>query len=162
MKSIPLSQGKFALVDDEDFDYQNQWKWSAQKHQNTFYAVRHPAGKKNETIYMHREIMKTPAGMLTDHIDHNGLNNQRYNLRICNNAKNQFNGQKRPNNTSGYKGVIKVRGGWEARLVKDDKRVFRKVFRSLEEAALAYDEAAREHYGEFASLNFPNRAPTDV
>ena len=80
MKQIPLTQGKFAIIDDKDFEYLNQWKWTYDGR----YAIRSVAftvGKRSK-IYMHRIILNTPVGMDTDHIDMNRLNNQRLNLRI--------------------------------------------------------------------------------
>jgi hypothetical protein len=156
-REIPLTQGKVALVDDADFEYLNQWTWSAKKHRKTFYAVRYPSrryGKRN-FIFMHRLIMNTPDDMETDHVDRDGLNNQRHNLRICTRAQNSHNIGKLSTNTSGYKGVCKDRASWKARLIKNGKYVLNKCFYTAEEAARAYDKAAKEHFGEFAFLNFP-------
>ncbi len=95
MKLIPLTQGKFAQVDDEDYDYLNQWKWYTTKNHKTFYAARHiRINGKQKLIYMHRVIMNIIKGYKTDHIDHNGLNNQKYNLRICTCQENNRNRKK--------------------------------------------------------------------
>lgn len=77
------------MVDDEDFEYLNQWKWTAHRIGNDWYATR---GEKKKIIYMHREILRTPKGMLTDHIDMDGLNNQKKNLRICTHQQNKMHG----------------------------------------------------------------------
>jgi hypothetical protein len=93
MKEIKLSRGKVALVDDEDFDYLNQWKWTAHKKKLTYYAVKYGNMKNGIQQHkrMHRIIMKTPDDMFVDHIDHNGLNNQKANLRNCYKWQNQRN-----------------------------------------------------------------------
>lgn len=88
MNLIKLSQGLFTMVDDEDFEYLNQFNWFAVKSRNTYYAIRR---YKHTTIRMHREILNTPSRMVTDHQDRNGLNNQRYNLRVVTNQENLFN-----------------------------------------------------------------------
>src|SRR3989304_2105986 len=91
MKEIQLSQGKVALVDDEDFEMLNRYKWSAMRGANTYYAYTHiilESGKRT-SIAMHRVIMQTPVGYETDHRDRNGLNNQRFNLRICTHSKDE-------------------------------------------------------------------------
>ena len=160
-KQIPLSQGKFALVDDEDFERINQWKWSALKDKRfKWYAVRNSPrqlGRRKKLIYMHRVIMNTPEDMDTDHVDGNDtLNNQRHNLRICTHSQNMANSGKRSNNKSGYKGVFMYKGVWCAKLKKDGRVVFDKTFHTAEEAARAYDHAAREHFGGFAYTNFPD------
>lgn len=92
MKLIPLSRGLFAQVDDDMFDYLNQWKWYAHKHGNTYYARRNDyKNGKQKTLRMHNLIINKRSGMQTDHRDHNGLNNQRYNLREATTAQNQYN-----------------------------------------------------------------------
>ena len=92
MKTIQLTQGQFALVDDEDYDFLMQWKWQAHKDKSTYYATRVEYGKNiKKGIKMHRVIMNTPRNMETDHKDRNGLNNQKYNLRICTRGQNQTN-----------------------------------------------------------------------
>jgi hypothetical protein len=146
-KEIQLTQGKIALVDDEDFEYLSQWKW----HFSNGYAAR-TVNIFHNKIWMHREVMKTPPEMDTDHIDSNGLNNQKYNLRICTPSQNSRNRKKRKDI---YKGVgITANGKWQASLMKDGVYVLRKTFDTPEAAARAYDEAARKHHGEFASTNF--------
>lgn len=152
MKEIPLTQGKFAIVDDEDFDRLYKWRWTYAK---TGYAVRHDINDSTKTFYMHREIMNTAPGMETDHINHNCLDNRKINLRICTHCENQHNRRLSKNNTSGYIGINLLKGKWQARIRADRDRLFLGLFTSPEEAALAYDKKARELFGEFAHINFP-------
>lgn len=151
-KSIPLTRGKFALVDDEYFEWLNQWKWTYHKG----YASRKGETRGRE-IYMHRIIAETPDGSFTDHIDLNKLNNQKANLRICSRSQNKCNMGLRKDNTSGYKGVRldKNRMVWQARIVYCGKRKSLGYYKTVEEAAQVYDIYAEKYYGEFARFNFP-------
>lgn len=157
MKQIPLTQGKFALVDDDMYDYLNQWSWFANRLGNTFYATRNE-GKRpfRRKVFMHRVIMDTPKGMDTDHIDGNGLRNLRENLRNCTHAENARNRKKPKGSFSGFKGVSwhKDAQKYHARIIVDGKAKHLGVFGDPEEAARAYDKAAKEYFGEFANLNF--------
>lgn len=157
MEEILLTRGKVALVDDEDYEWLNQYKWSANYIGGKFYAVRSGPRPQKETIYLHRVVMGTPKGMDVDHINGDGLDNRRSNLRLSTHTENLQNQRKRPNNTSGFKGVSwkKQDGKWRARITVNGKAVALGHFDDLEEAALAYDKAAIEHFGEFARLNFP-------
>jgi hypothetical protein len=155
IRLIPLTQGKFAIVGAEDYEWLSQYKWCALKtHNNKFYAVRR---KNNKTIIMHRQIMNAPAGLVVDHIDGNSLNNRKTNLRICTQAQNIHNSQPRRNRSSKYKGVFwdKVNKKWSTNIRKGDKRIYLGGFDDEIEAALAYDRKAAELFGEFAYLNFP-------
>lgn len=155
MPQIQLTQGKFALVDDEDFEFLNQWKWYAIKARTTFYAVRNVGRSPfQKRVWMHRAIMNTPAEMDTDHRDNNGLNNQRENLRVCTNTQNQANKNKQTNNTSGYKGVFWNNEKWQARISIEGKKIHLGHFTNVEDAARAYDNAAKNIYGEYARTNF--------
>lgn len=158
MKQIPLTQGKFALVDDEDFEELNKHKWYAQKDGNTFYANRKVGigqGKEKVDI-MHRIILGvTDSKIKVDHIDHNGLNNQRQNLRIATSAQNAMNKKSSKNTSSKYKGVTYRRlNKWEASIYLFKKYKYIGIFSTEIEAAKAYDEMAKLHFGEFACLNF--------
>jgi len=157
-KEIKLTQGKVVLVDDEDFEYLNQWKWCVRKDHNTFYALRR--GIKSEgilwrkTILMHRDIISTPKRKITDHINGNGLDNRKENLRICNHTESNRNRKLQKNNTSGYKGVHKIKfNEYRAKIYINGKVKYLGTYNILEEAAKAYNEAALIHHGEFARLN---------
>ena len=146
MKQIPLGKsGKFALVDDADFDWLSQLKWRD--------SCNGYASSGVKSIKMHRLIMQTPKGMHTDHIDGNGLNNQRSNLRICTQSQNGMNRGAQINSTSGNKGVFKRGKRWKSQIKVGKKIKYLGYFASKTEAAIAYNKAALEHFGEFARLN---------
>ena len=156
MKQIPLTQGKFAIIDDKDFEYLNQWKWTYDGR----YAIRSVAftvGKRSK-IYMHRIILNTPVGMDTDHIDMNRLNNQRLNLRICTRTQNMMNRGKQKNNTTEFKGVRLLRGHTpQAQILINGKNTHIGTFPDKISSAKAYDKVAREYYGEYAKTNFTEK-----
>ena len=154
MKEIKLTQGKVALVDDEDFKYLNQWKWFANKLRNTYYAIRNDKNRKSATVYMHREILITPELLEIDHRDRNGLNNQKFNLRICTRRQNAFN-NKPVDSISEFIGVSYIKGKYiRAYIRHENKQIHLGLFKSEYEAAKAYDMAAKKYRGEFANLNF--------
>lgn len=154
MKEIPLTQGKVALVDDEDYDWLMQWKWSVSSSSTKPYAVRWTSG--NRKVRMHRAILNLPDGVVGDHINLNTLDNRRCNLRPATKAQNNQNTKGRINTSSQYKGVSwdinKER--WVAQIWANDKKYWLGTFRSEHEAAHAYDAAACIHHGEFAKTNF--------
>ncbi len=160
-KLIPLTQGKYAIVDDEDYAWAIQWEWYALKKRSAFsvnwYAVRH--GKMQEgrrpLILLHREIAALtglPLSRQYDHRDGNGLNNQRGNIRICSHAQNRANSRKTPGTTSQFKGVSWHRwvGKWSSQMTLNGKRINLGHFTTEEAAHAAYAEAAKRHFGEFA------------
>lgn len=157
MKKIPLSQGKFALVDDADFEWLNQWNWYANKNHNTYYAVR--SGKlngKNTLILMHRQILGlTDPKIYGEHWDGDGLNNQRSNLRPATNSENQKNKKSKTNGTSKYLGVSWDKGcrKWVCHINIDGKAKYLGLFTDETQAALKYNEYAKIHHGDFARLN---------
>lgn len=157
MKQIKLTRGMIALVDDEDFERLNEWKWYASKNGNTFYAARtsKKINGKQSVIYMHRDIMETPVGLDVDHINGNSIDNQKINLRNCTRSKNMMNVGKQKDNTSGYKGVSWfVRDKkWVAMIRFGDKRKNLGYYDTPEEAAIAYNNAVIIYHGEFAKLN---------
>lgn len=153
MKEIKLTQGKVALVDDEDYEYLNQFKWCAHKECNTYYAVRNAKNNgKWFTQYMHNLII----GIIgVDHKNHEGLDNQKHNLRIANKSQNAMNNRPLENMTSKYKGVswFKERNKWRCTITPSGKSVHIGYFIDEVEAAKAYNEKAKELFGEFANLN---------
>jgi len=153
-RKIPLTQGKFARVDPEDYPGLIRHKWSAAKQANTFYAVR---SHEKIQIRMHRRIMNAPAHLVCDHIDHNGLNNTKRNLRLCTKQQNAINQRPRKDGSSKYKGVCwhKRNKKWQARIHHSGRYYHLGTFKSQRAAALAYDSAARKYHGDFACLNFP-------
>lgn len=154
MKTIKLTQGQSVLVDDLDYKYLNQFKWYPSIQKNTTYAIRNSkVNGKWITIRMHREIMNTSKGMLTDHKDSDGLNNQRSNLRECSISENSRN--KRPYGISKYLGVSWHPGSakWMSAIQVNGKRKSLGYFDNEIEAAIMYNIAARKYYGEFANPN---------
>jgi hypothetical protein len=154
-RRIPLTQGKYAIVDPEDYEFLVHYKWYAAKQGYTYYAIRKHAGKH---ISMHRQIINAPKGLVCDHIDHNGLNNTKQNLRNCTQSQNACNQRKRRNKSSTYKGTHWHRRDkkWHARIKANGHRYFLGCFNKEIDAAKAYDKAAKIYHGQFASLNFPN------
>jgi len=160
MKKIQINKlGKnkrviYALVDDEDFECLNQFDWSLSQTKSNSYATRHEnINNKIIVISMHRTIMNTPKGYEVDHIDHNGLNNQKSNLRNCTRSENCKN--RTPRGSSKYLGVCKVRGVYytvQCRLGNGKKYIG--CSKDEITAAKMYDEAAKKYHGEFANLNF--------
>ena len=159
MRTIPLQRGRVALVDDDDYDRAIQHTWTLLEHGNTRYAGSYLAGKYKPRTYLHRFILAVPVGMQVDHIDRDGLNCQKANLRPADHHSNGRNSvQPQTATGSGYRGVYKHHYSerWLAK-IRDDtgKRVYLGTFETPEQAAVAYDEAALRYHGEFAILNFP-------
>lgn len=157
MKKIILTQGQFALVNDEDFEKVNQFKWCADKYKDTFYAHRRIESNKNsKKIYMHRFIMGASKGFEVDHINGNGLDNRQINLRVCTHKQNIINQKMRKDNTSGYKGVSLSKKykypRWRANIGVDGRQKFLGYYSNPEKAYKAYCSAAREIFGEFVRL----------
>ena len=162
MKKIKLTQGKFALVDDEDFERVSQYKWLAHKNNlsdNIWYAARNITVSKNKRkrIYLHRYIMnvseiRTPY---VDHVNHNGLDNRKENLRLCSMSQNQANRATAIDSLSGYKGVSYQKRDkiFVASIVCNKEYYYLGCFKAADEAALAYNKKAIELHGEFAYLN---------
>lgn len=158
MIKIPLTQGKFALIDDEDYPIVSLFKWHAQKDRNTFYAKVHIWINKTKYIplSMHRLIMNLNPYEQGDHKDRNGLNNQKSNLRECTRSQNKMNSKKYKNSLSKYKGVYwnKQIKKWRAMIRINKKLTHLGCFKDEVEAAKTYDKFAKKHYGDFAKLNF--------
>jgi hypothetical protein len=156
-KKIELTKGLFALVDDEDYDILNNYKWHITENKNklTKYASRRQY-PENKMIKMHRQIMGAIDPKIhIDHIDGNGLNNCKSNLRICTLSENNRNITKRKNCTSKYKGVhySKRDDLYTAYINCNKKRTYIGWFKNEIEAAKAYNKSALELFGEFAKLN---------
>lgn len=151
MKLIPLTQGLFAEVDDEDFVYLSRFKWRAlrAKGSSMIYAARYERG--NKAVLMHREILRIPDHVLGDHRDMNGLNNKRSNLRDATYTQNNANRRLQKNNTSGYRGVFwdKHRLRWLARIRYEKKRHHLGYFVLKSDAITAYNRAAERFFGAY-------------
>lgn len=152
MKFIPLTQGQFAIVDDEGYEELSRRKWCALKGSDGKYrAIR----GYDPAVYMHRQIMNAPKGMDVDHINHNPLDNQKTNLRICTRSQNNQNKLAHKSAKSKYKGVHyhKPQKKWMARLALNGKRFTLGAFNNEIDAAKAYNKAATKYFGEYACLN---------
>ncbi len=151
MKEIKLTQGKVAVVDDEDYEYLNQFGWYF-----NVYAVRMISiNGEQKKIWMHRLINNTPDGLETDHINHNRLDNRRDNLRTVIKAQNQQNRLPNKNAGSIYKGVCfqEREKKWRARIQVNGEMINLGYSNSEKDMARAYNKAAIKHHGEFAQLN---------
>ena len=156
MKLIPLTQGQFAKVDDEDYDFLMKWKWYALKSTTDhYYAVR--KGKQSDglrnrnLIRMHQEVMPYVKGMVIDHIFHDTLDNRKSELRVCTVSQNGMNRVISYNNKSGYKGVSwhKKRRKWRANIKANGVKIELGCFDTKEEAYKSYCEAGRKIHGDF-------------
>ena len=154
MKTIQLTQGFFALVDDTDWELVSRFKWQANRGRTTS-AVYAMTTINKKGVLMHRLILGIKASI--DHIDGNGLNNQRANLRACTNQQNQANRTKQAGARSIHKGVSFFKGTkkWTASISVNARKVHLGYFSNEIDAARAYDRKAVELSGEFARLNFP-------
>lgn len=153
MRTLPLTKGYVAIVDDEDFDHLSQWKWTAWMSGRKPYAGRYEGRK---LILMHRVINGTPEGVITDHIDCDTLNNRRCNLRNATARQNVMNKLGKVGGTSRFKGVWfdwRQKGSkqWRTAIRLHGKLKYLGWFATEEAAAAAYASAAREHFGEFAN-----------
>jgi hypothetical protein len=166
MKTIALTKGKVTLVDDADHEELTKYKWHAtESSRGKFYArtavyFGKEAGTKsgNKMMFMHRMLL--PDAPTVDHIDSNGLNNCRNNLRKCSQKENTRNSQKQKKK-AGFKGTTWIswekgkKGKWVAQIQTGGKRFYLGCFEREVDAARAYDAAALKHFGEFAKINFP-------
>ena len=161
MRTIPLTQGKVAIVDEEDFEILNEFKWTAQKDHGypRWYAIRKEEQNngKWKLIIMHRQILNAPHKVYVDHINHDGLDNRKHNLRLCTSSQNQKNRGLQKNNTSGLNGVSfdKRKKKWYAYVIKSKHQISLGFFYDKDEAGRVVDKKAKELFGEFALLNFP-------
>jgi hypothetical protein len=151
-KAIPLSKGYSAIVDDDDYEPLMRHKWYANVASGTVYAMRKDGSRKCH--YMHRDLMDAPRGYVVDHIDRNGLNNTKANLRVATHSQNFCNRKPKEGAASKFLGVSKNRNKWVARIRIGGVQRTLGRYENEQEAALAYDRAAREFHGEFARPNF--------
>ena len=168
MKTIPLTRGKEAIVDDEDYGWLSQWGWYLMANSEIEGYAHYQPKKHGPFYYMHRLIAKLmydiPEGYEVDHINGNSLDNRRANIRIVTPAQNNMNAKKRKGCSSKYKGVSwkEPRQKWYAYHFMNGKQYHLGVFDSEIKAAKAYDEAAKKHYGKFARLNFPEQKEAGI
>ncbi len=158
-REIPLREGFVALIDDEDARRFSGVRWylfrPAIACPRLIYACRRDGYQRR---LMHREIMDAGKGVIIDHINGNGLDNRKSNLRVCTHAENIRNQRRSALNRSGYKGVTVQGKRYSARIRVEGRQRHLGIFDTAVEAALAYDNAARRHFGEFASPNFADEA----
>lgn len=161
MKEIQLTQGEVALVDDCDFDYLNQWKWCVKKDRNTCYALRGIKSRgKYTTLYMHRAVAeKLGFKQSVDHINRNGLDNRRSNLRDSSNKQNQENTGLSKVNKPGVTGVYwhKQQQKWAASIGHNGKRIHLGYFDKLEDAIAARKEGERKYFTHASDANQKDR-----
>jgi len=158
-KTIPLTQGKVTIVDNEDYEWLNQWKWCASanraKH-GIFYAKK----TTKPSTYMHRIILGIGADQQVDHINYDGLDNRRANLRACTQEQNLQHARSITPHSSKYKGVSWHKAGrkWRATIMVNKEYIHLGFFVNEKAAAKAYDKAAQKHFRDFASTNETTRA----
>lgn len=152
MKTIPLTQDKVALVDNEDFERLSRHKWTAMNDHGIWRAYRK---SKQISIYMHREVLHLTRRdkVQVDHVDRDGLNNQKHNLRKCTQSQNNSNTGLAKHNKSGYKGVRWNDGKYEANISSNNKTMWIGSYETAKQAAFAYDKEAKSLRGEFALTN---------
>jgi len=156
-RRIPLGEGKFTIVDEQDFYRFNNFNWCPQENGPDIYAVRF-VGNPKRIVSLHREIMGQPKGLVVDHRNNNGIDNRRENLRTGTQSQNLCNKAKTKLKTSSrFIGVHfdKKRTLWAATIRHNGRSVWLGRFENEIDAAKAYDKAAKKYHGEFARLNFP-------
>jgi len=159
MKQIPITGGAVVLCDDEDYAKLIRFRWRRTyfKNKHTQYAMAYVRneGKYSGCVYMHRLLTDAGKGQQVDHIDGNGLNNQKANLRLCSQSQNNVNGRKRAGSSSQHKGVTwrKDTGKWQAQAWANGKRYSLGCYQSEERAALAYNRFMVDQFGEFVRQN---------
>jgi hypothetical protein len=168
-KTIPLTRGKFAVVDDEDFDELSRYNWHCvtSKKSQTIYAARTATQAERMSgapkfIKMHRQITMAPPRQRIDHKDGDGLNNRRDNLRFATHQQNMFNKSREQRSSAKYKGLARHSTGWISSIIVNDKAHHLGIFPTQWAAAIVYNTAALRYFGEFARLNaIPDRPDPD-
>jgi hypothetical protein len=158
-RRIYIGEGLYTIVDPDIYYRLGHLRWSVCGDGRKDYAARIDRKfryGRTKTIFLHREIMNAPKGILVDHSNGESLDNRRDNLRLATHSQNMQNRRKRKNTTSRYAGVYfeKRRKKWTANININKKKIWLGRFDDEIEAAKAYDEAARKYHGEFARLNF--------
>jgi hypothetical protein len=154
MALIPLTQGQQAIVDDEDYELLSRYKWQAHMNRSAYRPMGNVNGKM---VRMSRFIMQAPKGIEVDHINGNSLDNRRCNLRLATRSQNAANSRRHKDNAGRYKGVYKQTRNdtYIARVYYQGRYIHLGTYSTDEEAARAYDDKAREVFGEYAKTNFP-------
>lgn len=154
-REIPLNRGLVAIVDPEDYDFLMQWKWHSKCPHRIHYASRCAlVNGKHAMIMMHRALLNAPSGTVVDHIDHDGLNNRRSNIRLATVSENAHNSRKHKFNKSGFKGVCRTGvNTWAMHACINGKKHYKYNLRTAREAAQLYDALVIEHYGSVALTN---------
>lgn len=150
MKEIQLTQGKVAIVDDEDYELVSKSKWYYLNNRVGYAQKCEKVDGKWVSLLMHRFIMNAPSIMQIDHINHNGLDNRRSNLRLCTKEENHLNLKLYKNSTTGIKGVHIDKTKYRAQIFKNGRKINIGNFDTIEEATQAYSDKAHELFGEFA------------
>ena len=157
MRGVKISKGKVALVDNEDFTLVSQFKWSAVKKGRSWYAMRwyQKSDGGYTTQEMHRLLLCPQKGLIVDHINGDGLDNRRKNLRTVSWVQNLWNRKKADNKSSRYLGVtrLKKRNRWVAVIRHDGRYEHIGLFKNEKDAARAWNEKAKLYRGDFAKLN---------
>lgn len=157
-REIHLTQGYVAIIDDDDFALISRWKWQAAKRGKQIYATTDVGESRSDKrkLYMHRVILDAPENLTVDHINGNGLDNRRENLRLATRQQNVVNRHRtRQNPHSQYRGVFLAsnKRTWFAQIVSGGKSIYLGTFPTQFEAAQAYNEASVRHHGEYGYTN---------
>jgi len=165
VRIIPLTKGKFAIVDPADYPWLSRYNWHVVTHDGYYYAARRALvseGRSRATVFMNREVLNAPPDRLVDHENHNTLDNRPSNLRLATYVENGRNRRKvkKLGKSSKYKGVTfqKATRRWRATIHVTGRSIQLGEFKSERQAAKAYDEAAKKYFGTFVCLNFPKRS----
>lgn len=151
LEQIKLTNNKVALIDSEDYKLVSKYKWYCSNNCGKLYAV----NKNKKVLYMHRLIISAPKGYEVDHINGDGLDNRKSNLRLCSSSQNKYNQKISTINTSGFKGVTwnKNRNKWQSQIGCGKKYKYLGLFKDKHAAAKAYNEEASKLFGKFARVN---------